>query len=461
MASQETARLSKDTKMAMISQFLGFTLDAYDMALVLVMAPILVKVFTSPSGSVAWQYVVIVITYSITMAARPVGAAVFGHYGDKVGRKFLLVLTISGVGIVTFLAGLLPTYQQIGAWAYVLFGVLRLLMGVFFGGESAVGHTFAIEHAPSRKRGLVGGFVQSGFALGFVLASAMFAFISSLLGNEAMLAYGWRIAFMTGALPVIVAIIIRRLLPESPEFDRAKQRGQIETAPLFTLFKPPAVWTFLQVFCFVTGLFLTNYAVFGFLPNLLTLGGRAFDTTTYSLIYGFALFLAFVGYIFYGWLSDYTGRRRLTLVYCVLQVIFAIPCFSLLYDAAIHKDAWMAVVGITLLVLLELMWGMLPAYLAERFPTRRRATGLGLGYTSGAVLGGWFSVYVWWTHQIPFVADMEGQDLWFSAALIMMLGSVLTLISALFSPELKDLNLEDVEDENAVSIRPSGAPIHA
>jgi len=86
---------------------------------------------------------------------------------------------------------------------------------------------------------------------------------------------------------------------------------------------------------------------------------------------------------------------------------------------------------------------------------------LGLGYTSGAVLGGWFSVYVWWTHQIPFVADMEGQDLWFSAALIMMLGSVLTLISALFSPELKDLNLEDVEDENAVSITPSGAPIHA
>ena len=159
-------RLSRDAKMAMMSQFLGFMLDAYDMALVLVMAPILVKVFISPKGSAAWQYIVIVFTYSITMAARPIGSAIFGRYADKIGRQFLLVLTIGGVGLMSLLGGFLPTYAQIGAWSYVIFCSLRLLMGIFFGGEYAVGHTFAIEYAPQKKRGAIGGFIQSGFPLG-------------------------------------------------------------------------------------------------------------------------------------------------------------------------------------------------------------------------------------------------------------------------------------------------------
>jgi len=140
----EQQGLSKDARMAMLSQFLGFMLDAYDMALVLVMAPILVKIFVSPKGSAAWQYIVIVFTYSITMAARPIGSAIFGRYADKIGRQFLLVFTIAGVGLMSLLGGFLPTYAQIGVWSYVLFCCLRLLMGVFFGGEYAVGHTFAI-----------------------------------------------------------------------------------------------------------------------------------------------------------------------------------------------------------------------------------------------------------------------------------------------------------------------------
>src|ERR1035441_5703899 len=134
----EQQQLSHNAKMAMISQFLGFMLDAYDMALVLIMAPILIKVFISPKGSAAWQYIVIVFTYSITMAARPIGSALFGRYADKIGRQFLLVLTIGGVGLMSLLGGFLPTYAQIGVWSYVVFCSLRLVMGVFFGGEYAV-----------------------------------------------------------------------------------------------------------------------------------------------------------------------------------------------------------------------------------------------------------------------------------------------------------------------------------
>jgi len=445
----EQQQLSKDTKMAMASQFLGFMLDAYDMAMVLVMAPILVRVFASPKGSASWQYLTIVFTYAITMAARPIGSAIFGHYADKIGRRFLLVLTIGGVGIMSLVAGFLPTYAQVGVWSYVIFCVLRFLMGCFFGGEYAVGHTFAIEHAPQPRRGAIGGFIQSGFPLGYVFASLVFALISSLISKAAMAEFGWRIAFATGVVPVFVALYIRRNLHESPEFEKAKAKGTIEKAPFLSLFRPPQLFDFLQVFFFMTGLFLTDYSVYGFLPKLLTLEGRGFDTTTYSLIYGFALFLSFLGYNFYGWISDRTGRKILTQWYCVFLVLFGVPVYYVLYHAALRRELWMAVLGTCMAGMLKLAWGIVPAYLCERFPTGRRAAGVGFGYSSGALLGAWFGVYVWWAHKIPFITHIEGQDLWLSPAVILTIGSIMTFLSLLYSPETKDLHLDEVGTEQA------------
>ncbi|MGO9314312.1 MAG: MFS transporter [Syntrophobacteraceae bacterium] len=435
---------SKDTRMAMMSQFLGFMLDAYDMALVLVMAPILVKVFSPPGGSTSWQYITIVFTYSITMAARPVGSAIFGHYADKLGRRFLLVLTIGGVGVMSAASAFLPTQAMAGIWSYVIFCVIRFVMGCFFGGEYAVGHTFAIEHSPTGKRGLVGGFIQSGFPLGFVFGSLVFALISHTLGSEAMLSYGWRLCFLTGIMPVILAIYIRKSLSETPEFEKIKKDGAIEKAPFLSMFKPPALWNFLQVFFFMTGLFLTDYSVYGFLPKILTLDGRGFDTTTYSLIYGFALFMAFLGYIFYGWISDYTGRRSLTLYYCIFLIIFGVPSYYVLYNAAIARNVWLAILGATMAAMLKLGWGIVPAYLSERFPTKRRAVGVGFGYSSGALLGAWFSVYVWWAHCIPWIAAIEKGDMWLSPAVILTIGALMTFGSMWTSPETKDIKLSEV-----------------
>jgi len=378
------------------------------------------------------------------MAARPFGSVFFGHYADKIGRRFLLVLTIGGVGMISFASAFLPTYDQIGIWAYVLFCVLRFMMGCFFGGEYAVGHTFAIEHAPQKRRGAIGGFIQSGFPLGYVFASLAVALISSTLGSKAMLDYGWRIVFASGVLPVLLALYIRKLLPESPEFERAKKEGNIEKAPVMGLFKRPALWDFVQVFFFMTGLFLADYSVYGFLPNILTLGGRGFNTTTYSLIYGFALFMAFLGYNFYGWISDFAGRKRLTMYYCVFLILFGVPVYYVLYNAAITRNIKLALVGATMAAMLKLAWGIVPAYLSERFPTKRRAAGVGLGYSSGALLGAGFSIYVWWAHCIPFIAAIEKQDMWLSPAAILTVGAMMTFISLLYSPETKDLELSEV-----------------
>ncbi len=443
--------LSKDTRKAMVSQFLGFGLDAYDMAMVVVLAPILTKLFIAPGGSLAWQYTKVLLLYSITMAARPVGSAFFGAYADKIGRRWLLIFTIGGVGVMSLLAGFLPTYAQMGGWAYLIFSVLRFLMGCFFGGEYAVGHTFAIEFAPRNRRGAIAGFVQSGFPLGYVFAALVVAALSAMVGDAGMLRFGWRIAFMTGVVPVFLALYIRSTLHESPEFEKAKASGKVEKAPFFTLFKPPQLWAFLQVFVFMTGLFLTDYSVYGFLPSILTLGGRGFNTTTFSLIYGFALFLSFLGYNFYGWLSDKTGRKILTQWYCVFLVVFAVPVYYVLYHAAVARNIGMAILGCCMAGMLKLAWGMLPAYLCERFPTKTRATGVGFGYSAGALLGAWFNIYVLLAHKISFIGSIEGKDLWLSPAVILTIGAIMTWVSLLFSPETRNLELDQVGDIEATA----------
>jgi MFS family permease len=306
-----------------------------------------------------------------------------------------------------------------------------------------VGHTFAIEHAPKDKRGAVGGFIQSGFPAGYVVASLVYAAANAGFGSDAMLQYGWRVVLITGVVPVLLAVYIRTFLPESPEFEAAKEKGTIEKAPFLSLFKPPALWTFLQVFLFMTGLFLTDYSVYGFLPKILTLEGRGFDATTYSLIYGFALFLAFLGYNLYGWISDFTGRRKLTMWYCVFLVAFGVPVYYVLYHAAVGRNLVMAVLGTCMAAMMKLAWGIVPAYLSERFPTSRRAVGVGFGYSAGALLGAWFSIYVWWAHQIPFISSIEGQDLWLSPAVVLTIGAIMTFASLMFSPETKDKELSE------------------
>jgi len=213
------------------------------------------------------------------------------------------------------------------------------------------------------------------------------------------------------------------------------------------------VWDFFQVFFFMTGLFLTDYSVYGFLPNILTLKGRGFDTTTYSLIYGFALFMAFLGYNFYGWLSDRTGRKILTQWYLRFsrrvrnpRLLRSLSCrhrAQSLDGRPWHCHGSHAQVGL----------GVVPAYLCERFPTRRRAAGVGFGYSSGALLGAWFSAYVWWAHKIPFIAKIEGQDLWLSPSVVLTVGAIMTFISLYFSPETKDLQLDEVGEKERASDR--------
>jgi MHS family proline/betaine transporter-like MFS transporter len=460
-------KMSGDAKRAMWSQFLGFGMDAYDMAMVVVLAPVLSKIFASKNIPEAWQFLAVAFLYAVTMAARPVGAAFFGHYADKIGRRFLLVLTIAGVGVASVACAFIPTPDQVGlVWAYSIFMFIRFIMGCFFGGEYAVGHTFAIEHAPAHIRGKIGGFVQSGFPLGYAIASFVVLGTSYLIGEQAMSDYGWRIMFFTGIAPVGLALYIRRKLVESPVFTESKAKGHVDKAPFLALFKRPQLWVFLQVFAFMTGLFFTDYAIYQFIPQILK-GPDKFNLVQYTFIYGVALFCAFIGYNVYGRLADMWGRKRLTMWYCLIITVCAIPLYQVLIKASLAKSITIAVVAAIMAGMLKLAWGVIPAYLSERFPTKTRAVGVGFGYSAGALVGGaGVTPLVGLFHMIPAIAAIEGpKELWLSASCVLTLGAIITFLSLLWSPETKDINLSTGEDtgpkkraskEPAVAVAGSG-----
>ena len=435
--------LSADARRAMWSQFLGFGMDAYDMAMVVVLAPLLSRIFAFPTLSPAGQFLMTALLYSVTMAARPLGAAFFGHYADKTGRRFLLLLTIGGVGVLSAACAIIPTPAQVGLpAAYAIFMSARFLMGCFFGGEYAVGHTFAIEHSPPRVRGAVGGFIQSGFPLGYALASFVVLGASLLLGEDGMQRYGWRLMFLSGIAPVLLALHLRRLLVESPIFAEAKARGRVEARPFLALFKPPDLWAFLQVFAFMTGLFLTDYAVYQFLPNILHGPGK-FGMVRYTFIYGVALLGAFLGYNAYGRLADRWGRRRLTMWYCLYVAALGVPLYKLLIYAATSRSMGLGLAAAVLAASFKLAWGAVPAYLSERFPTRTRSVGVGFGYSAAALVGGaGITPLVGLLHSRPAIAAIEGgSELWLSASAALTLGAALTWLSLWRSPETKDVDL--------------------
>jgi len=427
----------------MWSQFLGFGMDAYDMAMVVVLAPVLSKTFASPGLSAAGRFLMVALLYAATTAARPLGAFIFGHLADRIGRRSLLIVTISGVGALSAVCALIPSPARIGLTsAYTLFMAARVVMGAFFGGEYAVGHAFAIEHAPPAHRGAVGGFIQSGFPLGYAAASFVVLGASLLLGEPAMQDYGWRLMFATGIAPVAFALYIRNSLDESPVFAAEPDRSRAAAPPLFALLQPPALWTFLQVFAFMTGLFLTDYAVYQFLPAILQGPGK-FGLVSYTFIYGVALLCAFAGYNLYGRLSDRWGRRKMTMCYCLCVAVLGVPLYKLLIFAASTRSLALALAAAVMAASFKVAWGIVPAYLSERFPTRMRSSGVGLGYSAGALVGGGCIVpLVGLLHRLPAFGAIEGgQELWLSASCALSLGAVITFLSLLWSPETKDVDL--------------------
>jgi MFS family permease len=326
-------------------------------------------------------------TIGISFFFRPLGAALAGHLGDRLGRRTMLVATLLLMGVSTTLIGLIPATASIGVAAPVILVILRCLQGLSAGGEWGGAALISVEHAPAERRGRFGAYPQLGAPLGLLLANGVLAAVTAATTDEQFLAWGWRIPFLLSVVLIVAGFIIRRRVAESPVYQELRESGSRPRTPILTLFRHhwPLVVAGALLFAannavgyMTTGGYVQSYSV-------KTLGMDA----TQILI---AVMVAAVGWLAStmagGILSDRIGRLRVYRIGFVIQLVWMFPFFALLNTA----DIGLAVVGLIVYSIgLGLTYGPQAALFAEMYPTPVRYSGAALSYAIGAVLGGAFA----------------------------------------------------------------------
>jgi MFS family permease len=329
-------------------------------------------------------------TFTAGFLIRPFGAFLFGRIGDRIGRKYTFLVTLSGMGLATALIGLVPSYAQIGALAGVLLLLLRLIQGICLGGEYGGAITYVAEHAPDEKRGYYTGWLQTSPTLGIVVSLAVVAATRELLGADAFNAWGWRIPFLLSLLMVAIAIYIRLQLQETPIFQAIKAKGQTATNPWREAFmgdnlKYVAIASIVVIGEGVVWYSGQFWALF-FIQQV-----QKPDVLTPAVITGAALLIAAPSLIFFGWLSDRIGRKPIILCGFLLAATTYYPLYVALGNAvnpaAINYPVAIAVVAI-MVCYVGMVYGPIGAFLAEYFPARIRYTSVSVPYHIGNGWGG-------------------------------------------------------------------------
>jgi MHS family shikimate/dehydroshikimate transporter-like MFS transporter len=365
-------------------------------------------------------------SFTVGFLARPIGGAIFGHFGDRLGRKSMLMLTMIGMGAATALIGLLPTYGQIGIWAPVLLVALRVVQGIALGGEWGGASLMVLEHAPAHRRGFFGSLVQVGFPIGLVSASAVFSLVA-LLPDAEFKAWGWRIPFLVSLVLVGVGVFVRARLPETPVFEDIKSHARIVSAPLVEMIlRSP------RNFLVAVGLKISEVSWVYMLTVFVVVYATTKLGLTRSLMLNAISLAALVELVtipFFGHLSDRIGRRPLYFLGVAFTILFAFPLFWLL-DMKTPE-----IVLITVVIALNLGHGLMFApestYFPELFGPQVRYTGAGLGFQVSAAIGGGFAPVI----AAALAAYMGGTA---GVSIMLILLALITLVATLCARETKD-----------------------
>ena len=397
-----------------VASSLGTLFERYDFYLYGSLAVFFGGLFF-PKGNETAQLLASLATFGAGFGVRPLGAVVFGHIGDRIGRKYTFLVTMATMGLATALTGLLPTYDSIGIAATVLLVLLRLLQGLALGGEYGGAATYVAEHVPDSKRGFYTSFIQTTATLGFFVSMGVIGTARLTYGEADFRSFGWRIPFVLSFLLLAISLYIRAKMKESPLFTKMKARGQVSKNPIKESFANPVNLKFVALALFgatagqgvvwYTGQF---YAL-TFLQTQLKIDWK----TAYVLV-SIALAISTPLFVFFGWLSDRIGRKRIMLAGCLLGALTYVPIYMAMRrlsnpnDLPVADPAQIHHVGMVLLLLCQMVYvcmvyGPIAAFLVELFPTKIRYTSMSLPYHLG---NGWFGGF------LPLIATAVTSSVW-------------------------------------------------
>ena len=408
---------------------IGTTIEWYDFYLYATASALVFKPLFFPHVSSTAGTLATFATYAAGFGARPVGAIVSGHFGDRLGRKAVLVSALLVMGLVTTAIGVLPTYAQAGLLAPVLLATLRVLQGFAVGAEWGGAAVLSVEHAPPGRRGLFGSFTQLGSPAGMLLATSVFYLVHTSTGPVAFLAYGWRIPFLLSIFLVVIGLFIRLRLTDAVVFDRLKQDGGLVRLPVLEVLRTQPrnvlITTGLRISQIALFVLLTTYS----LTYLQDSFGKGNSVGLIAVLISSALGLLSTP----GWasLSDRIGRRPPYLFGAVAGVV----ALALFFVAAGSGSAIAVVLAIVfgVNVVHDAMYGPQAAWFAELFDTRVRYSGSSLGYQIGAVLSGGFAPLI-----AAALLALGGGSPWLIVVYFAVLAAI-TVAAAYAARETRDL----------------------
>ena len=401
------------------------------------------KIFFSETTSELNAIFLAFATYAVGFVARPVGGVVFGHFGDKYGRKKLLQFSLLLVGVATFLMGCLPTFGQIGYWAPGLLVTLRFIQGFAVGGEWGGAVLLVAEHSPNRQRGFWASWPQAGVPVGNLLATIVLLVLTGTLSEADFLSWGWRVAFWLSAVVVLVGYYIRTKVTDAPIFVAAQQEAERIKATSFSVVEvlkryPRGVFTAMGL-RFGENIMYYLVVTFSITYLKVQVGADTSSILRYLLV-AHAVHFAVVPLV--GYLSDRFGRRPVYMVGAILGATWGFFAFPMMNS----NNYVIITAAVTLgLMIHAFMYAPQPAIMAEMFPTRMRYSGVSLGYQVTSIVAGSLA---------PLIA-VKLLDIYDSSvpiAIYLAIACAVTFVAVLFTRETNGLDLESLDVADAEDV---------
>ncbi|MCG7427381.1 MHS family MFS transporter [Helcobacillus sp. ACRRO] len=443
---------SKERRRVIIASLVGTTIEFYDFYIYATAAVAVLPALFFLDGDDTSKLLASMATFGAAFIARPLGSIVFGHFGDRIGRKATLIGALLTMGIATFLIGLLPTAHQIGLWAPAMLTILRFTQGLGLGGEWSGASLLATEYAEEGRRGRAAMWPQLGAPFGFILANGFFLVLTVLFAfdstsavlDHSFLVWGWRVPFLASLAMVLLGLWVRVKLEETPVFQQAVDEDKKVKSPVTEVFRtawlPLIQGTFIMLATYVVFYLMTAWVLsYGIAKP--EAGGLGISYTTFLIqqLLSVLLFAAFIPVS--GWAADRFGRRRSLSVTTALIVVFGL-LFTPLMDPAkvgVGEDVamWRVLLFLSLgMMLMGLSFGSMSALLPELFATNVRYTGSGIAYNVASILGAAIT---------PFIA------VWLNArwgvgavGAYLSLAGVITFVALRLSPETRARDMREI-----------------